>query len=105
ETKVLIRVKRNDHFDQTNVMMQSTNDDRPRYEKTEAKIVEYKAYKNAKYKDQRSEIWYEQIIMLPFECERKFCTLEPDAPKGFSLAYTRAYKEIQFEFIEVQLSH
>ena len=42
--------------------------------------------------------------MLPFECKRKLCTLEPDTPQGFSLACTGAYKEIQFEFIEVQPS-
>jgi len=47
-------------------------------------------------------LWFEQLIDLPFECERQLCKLEPHAPDGYAIAFDGAYKEIQFEFIQAR---
>ena len=65
------------------------------------KIAAYEAHVKAKCASSDQDLWYEQIIDLPLECERCFCLVEPEAPHGYCAIDLKGYKEIEIEMVEV----
>jgi len=102
--KVLIRMKRHPNLDSADVICWTRSGRLGRYGLTDAKTVAYNAHAKAKREASDQEFWYEQLIDLPFECDRQLCKLEPHAPKGYAIATDGIYNEIHFEFIQVHSS-
>ena len=50
------------------------------------------------------EIWYEQSINLPLECERLFCRLESSPQHSYCAVNQNEYKKFEFEMIKVSLN-
>jgi len=102
--KVLLRIKRHSLMESEQLVCQMTPTDPFLYSENHVKTAAFESYMKAQRQHSDEELWYEQIISLPIECQQQFYTGEKYAEKGFRaicLNGHNGHKEIEFELVEI----